>query len=663
MRLFFVTAFLFVFFSGNAQVQLRGARSGSGSDSDSEKKSDTIRKSLRGSSNKDKIAPIDQYRIINLERDTTYFDTSLTIKKEYAHNYLRKDTFGLLPFANEGQTYMTLDRSKPKRLFPQAGYSAKMFAFYQPEDVDYYSVATPVTELYFKTTMEQGQSVDAFLTVNVNPNFNFSLAYKGLRSIGKYINQLSSTGNFRFTTSYSTKSKRYILNSHYMSFDFLNGENGGLINIEDFESEDDRFKNRARLDVYMRDAKSFIKGKRVFFDHSFRVNANDVQNNLSVFHQFNYENQYYEYNQATLGTAVPVSEGSTTTTTIQRFGTSYKASGINDQAHYNKMYNKAGIEFENKTIGHFKAFIEDFRYNYYFGRILITEDNINDGTLSGDTQTLGGTYFYKKGNWNGEATLSNSVAGQSTSLFNAKASYQINEKNKLKLEYLRQSSIPDHIYNLQQSSYVNYNWSNDFRNEKRNAVSAEILTQWVNASAYISNTTDKLYFANTSDDDNYQLIKPFQYEKSIQYISVRANREFKFWKLALDNTLLFQQVQQDDPIMNVPKFVTRNTLYFQNHFFKKALLLQTGVTFNYFTKFYADDFNPVINEFFVQSKKEIGGYPMLDFFLDARIKTCRIYFKLEHFNSAWTGNDYLTAPNYPYRDFMIRFGLEWNFFK
>ncbi|HBK84363.1 MAG TPA: hypothetical protein DDZ41_12365, partial [Flavobacterium sp.] len=27
------------------------------------------------------------------------------------------------------------------------------------------------------------------------------------------------------------------------------------------------------------------------------------------------------------------------------------------------------------------------------------------------------------------------------------------------------------------------------------------------------------------------------------------------------------------------------------------------------------------------------------------------------------GYNYYTAPNYPYRDFMVRFGLVWNFFQ
>ena len=77
-------------------------------------------------------ATISQYRIITLERDTTFVDTSLTIKKEYEYNYLRRDIFGLMPFANEGQTYTTLQYGLNKASsFPEFGYTAKQFNYLQ----------------------------------------------------------------------------------------------------------------------------------------------------------------------------------------------------------------------------------------------------------------------------------------------------------------------------------------------------------------------------------------------------------------------------------------------------------------------------------------------------------------------------------------------------
>jgi hypothetical protein len=284
-----------------------------------------------------KVATIDLYRIITLDRDSTYIDTSLTIQREYSHNYLHRDTFGLLPFANDGQTYNTLNYStSTNNPLPEFGFKAKHFNFIEANQIRYASVATPISELYFKSTQQRGQSVDSYITINTAPNLNFSLAYRGLRSVGKYINQLTSAGNFRFTVSYNTQNKKYFLNAHFTQQDILNEENGGITTIEDFESENLDYKNRQRLEVYLTDAKSFLKGKRLFIDHSYMFNRKKGANNLYLNHQFNYENKFFEYNQATVSSASNGSE-------VYRFGDSFKTSGINDQTRYNKMYNKMGI--------------------------------------------------------------------------------------------------------------------------------------------------------------------------------------------------------------------------------------------------------------------------------------------------------------------------------
>lgn len=614
-------------------------------------------KTLNGVPKKTPKGAFNQYRIITLEKDTTYVDTSLTIKKEYQYNYLRKDIFGLLPFANEGQTYAVLDFGlKNFTSFPEISFSGKQFNYLGVNDIRYYSVATPVTELYFKTVMEQGQSLDAFITVNTSERFNMSVAFKGLRSLGKYINQLSSAGNFRFTSSYNTLNKRYFLNFHFTGQDFLNGENGGITTIDDFESGDGAFSNRARLEVYLKDAKTFMKGKRTFLDHNFRINGKKGENNLYLTHQFNYENKFFEYNQKT----VPSTVGNTT---FNRFGDSYVTANINDQAHYNRMYNKAGIIYENSILGKFQFFAEDFRYNYYFDKVLILSSGIIPGSLNDQINTIGGQYEYRKNKWNGTFTYSNSISNQPMSNFDAKLNYKLNEKNQFIFQYQMVSKIPDHIYNLYQSSYVDYNWHNDFKNEKINNLEATAKTQWFDASLQISSINDHLFFSNDATNPQQQIISPKQYGKTINYLSAKVSREFKWWKLALDNTVLYQQVDQKDDILNVPKIVTRNSLYFTNYFFKKALFLQTGFTLNYFTKYYINDYNPVTAEAFVQNDRKVGDFPMLDFFVNGRIRQTRIFVKAEHFNSKISGNNFYTAPNYPYRDFIIRFGLVWNFFQ
>ncbi|UTN06257.1 putative porin [Flavobacterium bizetiae] len=617
---------------------------------------DTIKKK------KAKIATIDQYQIITLEHDTTYVDTSLTLKSAYKQNNLRKDDFGLLSFANIGQTYNTLQYSLTSfSPYPEIGFNGKHFNYIQADQINYYSAATPLTELFFNTTINKGQNVDSFITLNTSKNLNFSIAYRGLRSEGDYINQLVSSGNFRFTTSYFTTDRRYAINGHYTYQDVLNEENGGITTPSDFESDNPDYKNRQRLQVYLTDAESFLKGRRLFFDHAFRINPTEGNNNLYVTHQFNYENKFFEYNQATVLSTVG-------TRSVRRFGDSYVTSGINDQTHYERLYNKVGVAYENSLLGKFNFFVDDYRSNYKYGRVLVdAAGNVIPDNLFLQINNVGGQFEYQKNKWNGRFLYSRSITNQSLSDLDAKLKYDFSDKIQFDFRYRNINKLPNNNYNLYQSSYVQYNWSNNFKNEKINSLSAAVRTPWLNGEVQYTVLNDHLYFADVSNPAqkavNTQIINPAQYGNAINYLEIKASREFKFGAFALDNTLLYQKVDQSDLILNVPDFVTRNTFYYSGHFFKKALFMQTGIVFNYFTKYYGNGYNPVVGEFYVQKDKEIGGYPLFDVFVNARIRQTRFYLKAEHINALFSKSDYYSAPNNPYRDFVIRFGLVWNFFQ
>ncbi len=626
-----------------------------------EKRKSLVKTAEQKAKEKARKAPITSYKIITLDRDTTFVDTTLAIKKEYDYNYLRRDIFGLMPFPNEGQTYTTLDFGLNKfNPYPEFGFKAKHFNYLEVNDIQYYSVATPLTELYFKTVMEQGQNVDALITLNTSERFNFSIAFKGLRSLGKYINQLTSAGNFRFTSSYFTKNKKYYANFHFTGQDLLNGENGGLTIPSDFESEDDTFKNRPRLQVFLSDAKSFLKGKRLFLDHSFRINSKDANNNLFITHQLNYEHKFFEYNQATLKSQI-----GTGMATFNRFGDvpSTENIKINDHTRYDRLYNKFGAIYENKTLGKVQFFIENFNYKYFYKLVQTVESVTYPNQLKATINSIGGQYEYRKNKWNGKAMLSNSISTQAFRNFDANLEYQINNKNKVSFQYQNISKLPNHNFTLNQSTYISYNWLKNFKNEKINNIVVTANTQWVNATAQFTTLNDYLYFQDVQQEANQQLVTPHQYSGTINYLSLKAAKEIKYKKWALDNTFLYQKVTQNNAILNVPELTLRSTIYFSDNVFKKAMFLQTGIIINYFTKYYANDYNPILGEFFVQNQKQIGEFPMLDFFVNARVKQTRIFLKAEHFNSSFTGNTYYSAPNTPYHDFMIRFGLVWNFFQ
>ena len=99
----------------------------------------------------------------------------------------------------------------------------------------------------------------------------------------------------------------------------------------------------------------------------------------------------------------------------------------------------------------------------------------------------------------------------------------------------------------------------------------------------------------------------------------------------------------------------------------KEDFLKNGVDYSnkkVFFKVYLDEIvtEDLISSFHIQSNEKIGGFPLIDFFVNAKIKQTRLYLKAEHINSTATGNNFYSSPSYPYRDFLIRFGLVWNFF-
>ena len=218
------------------------------------------------------------------------------------------------------------------------------------------------------------------------------------------------------------------------------GYNISNSHIEDFESEDKSFDNRARLQVYLNNAKSFLKGKRFFIDHSLRINSKDVENNIFIKHQFNYEHKFFEYNQATIASTIGTGSSAIT---LNRFGPSIVSSNINDQVRYSKLYNKISAVYENKSLGEFEFFIENFNYHYYYN-IQKTINNPEDLTittyptfLQNTINSIGGQYKYNKNNWKGTVLYSNSISVIPLRNFDAKVNYKFNDKNQEIIQVLK----------------------------------------------------------------------------------------------------------------------------------------------------------------------------------------------------------------------------------
>lgn len=595
------------------------------------------------------------YKIIDYKMDTTFIDTTLNIKKYYKFNLERKDNFELISFHNPGQAYNTLAYDfDGKGTYPQTGARAQHYNYYEVEDIKYYSVPTPSTELMWSTVLEQGHLLDAMFSFNLSEQFNASLSYKSLRSLGKYRQSLTDHGAARITMSYHTKNKKYFIRGHLVAQDLNNEQNGGLTeeSLSYFESGDPNFTDRARMETNFTDAESSIRGNRYYFDHFFvlwdkKDSLKTIPSDLKIGHQLNFERKHYEYRQDNAN---------------DMFGLAFK-NDIRDDAKFSKLYNEAYLSLNSPiTLGEVRFKVNNYLYNHSYKSIVITEDGVIDSKLEGNSFALGGEWHTKFKKFNLDVDASQIVSGNLTGhAYSAMASFKTDSVFKANARVFSNSRSPNFNFLLNQSDYKNYNWQNDYKNEEINGIGILFDSdKWIYASAQITNVDNYTYFDR---DESTGQTKPMQAAESVNYFKVKLSKEIRFGNFALDNQFIYQKVTNGEDVLRVPDFITRNTLYYANYIFKgKPMYLEAGVTFSYFSKYLMNSYNPVIAEFYLQDDREYGGFPLLDFFVNFKVKTMRVYFKLEHFNSGFSDNNYYSAPSYPYRDFVIRFGLVWNFF-
>lgn len=593
------------------------------------------------------------YKVFNHARDTSYIDTTLTLKKHYKFNYLRKDNFGLMQFHNQGQTYNNLryNFNNLGRL-PDFGFTAKQFPYLDVEDIKYYEVPTPTTEITYKTGLQQGQFVDAIFTLNFNRRLNVSLSYKGLRSLGEYRRSLVSSGNFRGTFNYRTKERQYEIRGHLTTQDFFHEESGGLTAeaLQNFIDEDENFDQRSRLDVNLTDAENQFDSRRWYLEHSYKILASKKDSlsnkdftNLKIGHVFMSENKEYSFIQPS------------TTTTI--FGNASSTNVTNNEAISNITDNELNVEFNSKYIlGKLKAKVHLTNYSYGYDTILNTNSTINRLKLEGSAISFGGSWNARIKNFqlNANANVIPGSGRLSGNYFNGEATYQKDSLFALKGTILINSKSPNFNTLLHQSKYDDYNWQNNFSNVNTRNLGFTLDSKWLNGSVDFTNIDNYTYF----DENN----TPQQFGDQITYLKATVNREFHFWKLALDNAVMYQNVSSGSSVFRVPEFVTRNTLYYTGEWFKgKPMLVNIGVTFKYFTKYQMNAYNPLLAEFTLQNTEEIG-FPTVDFFFNARVRRTRLYLQADNVSSMFTKKNYFSAPNYPFRDFTIRFGVVWNWF-
>lgn len=642
---------------------------------------------------------VSDYKIMYLDGTEKVVDTSLSLEGEYTFNFLREDYFEYLPLPNMGEGFNKLGYNFHDQPFtPQMGARVKHFGYFEKEDVPYYEVPSAYTELFFKSTFQQGQFLDTSLAINTSPRFNIAVSFRGFRSLGKYVSALSRSRQFRLSTQYQTYNQRYRLRMHQTTQSLENEVNGGLTNdsvyffenapnyVEADESGNpvldkdgneqivfyDGFLDRNRLGTQIQ-ADNVLEGKRYFMEHRYQmlpVAKDTTVYKMAVGYSASLENKKYKFNQ---------------NRPAAYFFENYEVSNVRDSTSFNTLENKLYIQYKDKALGQFQLDLYHHNWDYSLG----PKEYEKDTLLSNQIKT---SQLAAQARWQKElfGVTTSAMGYQSLNKDYATQALALDVKRPLVKDILlgasykyRSQPLNFNFY-LAESDYKMYNWDNThLENQQFNTRSIFIShPKWGRIQGEWTSIDNFTFLNNTTrlrDLNKKFSVEVLQTDKKIDYFKARLDQRIDFGNFSWVNNVQYQKVNQEkDPdailsgpiALNVPEWLIRSTLMLTSSIFNKALFFQTGATFVFFTDYYADQYNPLLAEFVTQNNTKIGEYPRVDFFFNAKIKSSRIFLKLEnisapieHLIDIDTPYDYYAAPFVPYRDFSIRFGLIWNFFE
>ena len=574
-----------------------------------------------------------------------YSLTAIDNSLEGFQNYLLRNHLG-----NSGSAYndLTYQSFSKKTGFRYAVNNYRNY-FYTKENLLFFDSGSPYTDLFYIIGSKREQDFRMTFSYNVKKNWNVAANFFRIRSEGYYLNQNTNNNFISLSTNYRSKNGRYTILMGVMYNYVQNSENGGI-------SDDSIFENtinidKKLLDVNLTSARGSSLNRNVFFNQYFYFGkkVNDTSSHSTIPHprsrvglSTSYDDNILKYSDAK-----PLSgfysniyyDSVLTKDSAYNFNIENELSWKRlDDGQHRGGVDKIGIEISalHQLIKVRQREIDTASQNIILGTTLY--NTYSDHSL---WYSLSGKYCVT-----GLNIGDYSVIGRiKKNIVDSLSYFKIEASSKLQM--------PDFIYNKYSSNH--YNWDNAFKQVAENKVAASFTVVKYNFSfgASISEFEMPVYF------DNY--MTPRQYKGTIPVFSAFLKKNFKFFNWHLNNNIQYQNVP-DSTVIRLPDFILEHSLFYENDVFKGAMRLQIGVSVFYVSEYYANAYSPATAQFYLQDEKKFGNYPFVDFFINARVKAVRVFFKIDHLNSGISGNRYVLTPNYPYNDRAFKLGISWRFY-
>ena len=476
-------------------------------------------------------------------------------------------------------------------------------------------------------------------------NFQFELDFNTMIAEGLYVRQLVRDINVGTRLSYHTPKNRYGFHFAYIFNLFYLNENGGVANDSLFESGlpvqsisvkfNNAENNYQDHDIFFRQYINLSKNKTInvkdyyylgYIVHDFEFSKlkslySDHDLNLDYYNTVNYDSLFtfdsvssYQIKNSLMWTNYMNDDS----TLMNRNHFFHLALGV---SHTYIKVGDSSSNFYNYNITPFATIhLRFIRYLNLKMNCLYSFHGYNDKDI--------------------------------TAGFDLSWEFENNKENihtlALKSNFYRYQ--PDYFYTYYFAN--TYNWKNtDLKKQQLFQVGIE----W-NYNPYI---VDLNYYTLQHTILIGEDMKPMQMTKAANIMQLAVLVPFRYKGFGFDANMYVQYC--DQKYIPMPWFAGRGSVFYGFPMFKKAMFLQLGLEMLYNTPYYANGYNPVMQQFYYQNDKKIGNYTYFDFFANVKVSRFYFHFVLGNFLADVFPKTYFSMLHYPSKGLNFKVGVSWRF--
>lgn len=562
-----------------------------------------------------------------------YFDNSLN----NFHNYLERGHLG-----NSGLPYNNLFSPAISNK-PEFNYSKNNYSNYfsSPQNIKFFNTRTPFTDLFYVLGSKKEQIFKMTFSYNVKKNWNVTANFNRIRSDGFYPRQNTNDNFLIVSSNFKSNNNRYYFLASIIYNNVKNAENGGVLDDSVISS----------TGVNLSFAKRSTLNQSVFFKQylNFGERSTDTSKFNSIIPKSRLiltsmvENNILKYEDAD-----PLSGYYSTiyfdSTTTYDSTINYK---IENELAWKRLNN-------NKYRGFVDIFGAAFSVKHQLITVRQNEIDTAFSNISAGAEFYN-TYSKNKFWWNisGKYTLS----GYNKENYYTSATLKKIIKDSLNILILKaetNSQSPDFIYNHYSSNH--FKWNNNFQQSQTSCLGIHFsaLKYRFALGANVTSYTNLLFYDSEA--------RATQYKVPVTVMSAFVKKDITLHNWHLNNKVIYQYIPEGITAIRLPEYVLEHSLYYATGMFKDVMNIQIGASLFYTAAYYANGYMPATAQFYLQNEKKQGNYPFVDFFLNAQIKSVRLFFKIDHLNSGMAGSNYSLTPNYPMNTRAFKLGISWRFY-